>query len=162
MLVVFQVATQKFRKSLNSSMNRTTKYFLQKFKFYFWTKPQIKFWLKQKLKISKFWTTFVFKSFPFEAMKKEKRWVYELGFGTSNYLQECHYSISSPARCSTHRRSRRRFLTSVSTCRPSRPDLFRASSCLSPSGAVFVFSSPSSSSSCSRRRHFQVTAAGWS
>ena len=48
----------------------------------------------------------------------------------------------------------------MSTCRPSRPDLFRASSCLSPPGAVFVFPShPSSSRSRraepeqSRRRH---------
>ena len=53
-------------------------------------------------------------------MKKEKNWVYELGFGTSSYLQECHYlhpllcsRRSSPSRRRHHHASPRRTISSL-------------------------------------------------
>ena len=66
----------KKNSSLNS--NLAFMYIRQEFKFNFQTKPQMKLCLKQKLKISKFWTTFVFINFSFEAMKMEKKWVYKM------------------------------------------------------------------------------------
>ena len=80
MFKYFQVFIQKVKKILNLNWNMAIMHNHTEFKFNFQTKYQKKFSLKQKLKISKFWTTFIFKSFSFEDMKIEKKWVYERKF----------------------------------------------------------------------------------
>ena len=103
MFKYFQVSIQKVKKNLNLNLNMAIMHNHPEFKFNFQTKPQMKFCLKQKLKISKFWTTFVFKSFSFEAKNKEKNWIYKLEFETSSYLKNRPHSTSSPVCCSARR-----------------------------------------------------------
>ena len=63
-----------------------------------------------------------------------------------SYLQKCHCYISSSARCSTHRRSRRRSSTSVSTRRADEPRPSCSPTRLYPHGVVLVFALPFPSS----------------
>ena len=72
MFKYFQVSIQKSEEKFKLNWNMAIMHNHPEFKFNFQTKSQRKFCLKQKLKISKFLTTFVFKSFSFEAMKIEK------------------------------------------------------------------------------------------